>query len=155
LILPPRRPPTRGTSCRPGSPRRRSGQSRSDWAANATWFQTRCSWETINHESCDCGQFGLFRKGQWLTKEWSGHVIDGMDYTTLYHNNLSVQNDTPATVNPLWSTNLATGSQWNNGGNNGDSSIAISVNDNWAYELTDSTNLYNHPNFFTWRRTAR
>jgi hypothetical protein len=72
-----------------------------------------------------------------------------MDYTTLYHNNLSVQNDTPATVNPLWSTNLATGSQWNNGGNNSDPSIAISVNDNWAYELTDSTNLYNHPDFCT------
>jgi hypothetical protein len=72
-----------------------------------------------------------------------------MDYTTLYHNNLSVQNDTPATVNPLWSTNLATGSQWNNGGNNGDPSIVISVNDNWAYELTDSTNLYNHPDFYT------
>jgi hypothetical protein len=85
--------------------------ARSDWTVNATWFHTRCSWETINHESGDCGQFGLFRKGQWLTKEWSGYAIDGMDYTTLYHNNLSVQNDTPATVNPMWSTNLATGSQ--------------------------------------------
>jgi hypothetical protein len=66
-----------------------------------------------------------------------------------------VQNDTPPTVNPLWSTNLATESQWNNGGNNGDPSIAISVNDNWAYELTDSTNLYYHPDFYTAANGAR
>jgi len=41
------------------------------------------------------------------------------------------------------------GSQWNNDGNDGDASLLLSVNDNWAYSLTDATNLYNHPDFYT------
>jgi hypothetical protein len=89
--------------------------ARTDWTPTATWFQARCSWETINHESGDCGQFGLFRKGLWLTSEWSNYALDGMGYTSLYHNILSIQNDAPAALNPPWSTNSATGSQWNNG----------------------------------------
>jgi hypothetical protein len=123
--------------------------ARSDWGPNASWFTFRCSWETINHESGDCLQFEFWRKGQWLTKEWSGYAIDGMDYMPLYHNSLAVQNVTPATIPSLYAQAVAYGGQWNNGGSFGDPSVTMSVNDNWAYALADATNLYNHPDWWT------
>jgi Divergent InlB B-repeat domain len=127
--------------------------SRSDWTSDATWFTHHCSWETINHESGDCMQFELYRKGTWLTKEWSGYAIDFMDYTPLYHNTLSVQNDVPVAIatdpNSIWQANSANGGQFNNGGSNGDPSVTMSVNDDWSYTLDDATNLYNFPDFFT------
>jgi hypothetical protein len=77
-----------------------------------------------------------------------------MGRTSLYHNILSIQNDAPTALNPLWSTNSATGSQWNNGGNDGDPSVTTSVNDNWAYALSEATHLYNHPDWWTAANSA-
>jgi hypothetical protein len=128
--------------------------SRTDWSGSATWFSYRCSWETINHISGDCGQFTLWRKGAWLTKEWSNYALDWMGYTPLYHNTLALQN-APATISPsIWDTTLKWGGQWNNGGYDGDPSTLISANDNWSYALSDATNLYNHPDWWTASRNA-
>jgi hypothetical protein len=123
--------------------------ARSDWTPNASWVSFRCGWETINHISGDCGQFQFYRKGQWLTKEWSNYANDWNGYTPLYHNILGLQNDTPAISGSIWDTTVATGGQWNNGGNAGDPSIWLSANDNWAYSQTDATNLYNHQAWFS------
>jgi hypothetical protein len=124
--------------------------ARSDWGPNASWFTFRCGWETINHESGDCMQFEFYRKGQWLTKEWSGYAIDWMDYTPLYHNTLSVQNTIPANLpGSIYVETSAYGGQWNNGGSYGDPTVTMSVNDNWAYALADATVLYNHPDWWT------
>jgi hypothetical protein len=70
--------------------------ARSDWGKTASWFAYRCSWETINHISGDCGQFQYWRKGHFLTKEWSNYTADGYGYTSRYHNVLGLQNDTIA-----------------------------------------------------------
>jgi hypothetical protein len=123
--------------------------ARTDWTPNATWFSYRCSWETINHESGDCGQFQFYRKGQWLTKEWSNYAMDWKGYTSLYHNTLALQNTTPGFTGSIWDVAIATGSQWNNGGSDGDPSTILSANDNWAYALSDMKNLYNHPDWWT------
>jgi hypothetical protein len=124
--------------------------ARTDWSANSTWFTYRCSWESINHQSGDCGQFELYRKGQWLIKQWDNYANDELGYTPLYHNILSIQNDMPANLaGSIYSETYAYGGQWNNDGNDGDADLLISVNDNWAYSLTDATNLYNSPDYYT------
>ncbi len=125
--------------------------ARTGWSAKSTWFTYRCSWESINHQSGDCGQFELYRNGQWLIKQWDNYANDGLGYTSLYHNILGIENNHPTDidVNSLYYQTDKYGSQWNNDGNDGDASLAISVNDNWAYSLTDATNLQNHPNFYT------
>jgi hypothetical protein len=130
--------------------------ARTDWSTTPSWFTYRCSWETINHESGDCGQFQFSRKGQWLVKEWSNYAQDdyakiGMGYTPLYHNTLALQNTlvpTDPQNDEYYSTKIY-GGQWNNGGNNGDPSTLISANDNWSYAQSNMTNLYNHPEWWT------
>lgn len=125
--------------------------ARSDWTPNASWFTFRCGWESINHENGDCGQFELYRKGQWLAKEWSGYNNDGYLGTPIYHNSLAIQNDdTPlASMPAMWQAVLQTGGQWHNGGNAGDPSVTVGANDVWAYAQVDATNLYNHPDPWT------
>ena len=125
--------------------------ARSDWTPLQSWFTFRCSWETINHISGDCGEFEYFRKGHWLTKEWSGYADDGKSYSPLYHNTLSIKNRTPADAGPnfLWESQVLYGGQWNNGGNAGDPSLWLSVDDNHAVATVDATNLYNLPDYWT------
>ena len=123
--------------------------TRTDWTPNASWFTFRCSWETINHQGGDCGEFEFYRKGQWLTKEWSGYADDGMAYTPLYHNTLSIQNHAPVGGGGgVYDKTIQYGGQWNNGGSNGDPARTLSLNDNWAYAQVDATNLYNHPEYW-------
>lgn len=130
--------------------------ARSDWTPNASWFTFRCGWESINHQHGDCGQFEFYRKGQWLTKEWSGYDNDGMGDTPLYHNTLSIQNTTPADKGgDLYAKIVQYGGQFHNGGSNGDPSVALSVNDNFAYADADATNLYNRPSYWTPQNAAQ
>ena len=49
----------------------------SDWTPNGTMFDYRASWISINHQDGDGGQFELFRKGEWLTKEMSNYDNGG------------------------------------------------------------------------------
>ena len=129
--------------------------ARSTWGPDASWFSFRCGPETINHVSGDCGQFEFYRKGTWLTKQWSGYAIDGLAYDPQYHNIMAIQNTKPSSVLSVWATNSASGGQWNNGGNNGDPGVALSVNDNWAYGRSDATNLYNHPDYWMPKDAAK
>jgi hypothetical protein len=122
----------------------------SNWSASASWFTFRCSWEWINHEGGDCGEFEFFRKGTWLTKEWSGYADDVHGYSPPLHNVLSIQNTAPSNAGPdyLWEFAVLYGGQWNNGGSLGDPSVWLSVNANRAYAQVDATNLYNHPEYW-------
>ena len=40
--------------------------SRTDWTPNATMFDFRCSWISINHQQADANQFEFYRNGEWL-----------------------------------------------------------------------------------------
>jgi len=130
--------------------------SRTNWSTTPRWFTYRCGWETINHESGDCGQFTFSRKGQWLVKEWSNYANDWMGYMPLYHNTLALENAlSPDPANPsIFDTAMLFGGQWNNGGNDGDPSTTISANDNWSYAQSNMVNLYNHPDWWTASRNA-
>jgi hypothetical protein len=64
----------------------------SDWSSSNTMFDYRASWESINHQDGDGGQFELYRNGEWLTKEMSNYDNNTLGQTTVYHNTLALQN---------------------------------------------------------------
>ncbi|HEV3312537.1 MAG TPA: hypothetical protein VG815_18645, partial [Chloroflexota bacterium] len=127
--------------------------ARTGWGSNATVFDYRGSWESINHQDADGGQFELYRKGEWLTKEMSNYDSNGLGQTSEYHNTMSLQNIAPdGTPNnlqwfqgPAWTT----GSQWNLGQSAGDPLTSISSGSGYVSATSDLTNLYNRPSVWT------
>jgi hypothetical protein len=76
-----------------------------DWTPTGNMFDYRASWLSINHQDGNAGQFELFRKGEWLTKELSNYDNNGVGMTTYYHNTLGLQNSAQAVPTPpRWST---------------------------------------------------
>lgn len=120
-----------------------------DWSANATMFDFRCSWISINHQQADANQFEFYRKGEWLTKGVANYDNNIVGLTTDYHNTLSLKNwcsaGTPANLGwwegPFW----ANGSQWQLGGSAGDPTATVSVQPGYTYAGGDTTPLYNKP----------
>lgn len=118
---------------------------RSDWGSNATLFTYLSDWQSINHQQGAAGQFELYRKGEWLTKEWDGYGNDFACYTSTYHNNLSVQNDVPTDLAWFEGPTSTLGGQWSNGGAAGDPTTAISSGSGWTFMQSDTTRCYNKP----------
>jgi len=126
--------------------------ARTDWTANATLFNYRASWNSIDHQLGDGGQFELFRKGEWLTKEMSNYDSNDLGLTTVYHNTLSLQNwCANGTPNLNWfePAEWASGSQWILGLNAGDPTTIASAGLGYAFAASNLTNLYNRPNIYT------
>jgi hypothetical protein len=126
--------------------------ARTDWSPAASIFTFRSSWENINHQNGDAGQFELFRHGEWLTKELSTYDNNGNGQSSLWHNSLALQNwcaaGTP-TLNFFEAAYWPNGSQWNNGANAGDPVTVASSGPGYAFATTDMTKLYNRPSPFT------
>ena len=126
--------------------------ARTDWSANASIFTFRSSWESINHQNGDAGQFELFRKGEWLTKELSNYDNNGNGQSSMWHNSLALQNwcanGTP-NLNFFEAAYWPNGSQWNNGQSAGDPVTLASTGAGYAYAQTDMTKLYNRPSQWT------
>jgi len=123
-----------------------------DWTATGTMFDYRACWESINHQDGTAGQFELFRKGEWLTKELSNYDDNGLGMTTYYHNTLGLQNTSPngaPSVQSWESGELANGSQWMIGQSAGDPVSLFSSGPGYVYAATDMTKLYNRPNIWT------
>jgi hypothetical protein len=124
----------------------------SDWSATGTLFDYRASWMSINHQDGDGGQFELYRKGEWLTKEMSNYDNNEVGLTTVYHNSLALQiwsaNGTP---DLSWFENgeWANGSEWILGANAGDPTTITSTGPGYIYATSDLTNLFNRPDFWT------
>jgi len=125
---------------------------RTDWTPNATLFTYRSAPESINHENGDCGQFELWRKGEWLTKEYSNYDNNNNGQSTMWHNTLALQNwcaaGTP-TLNPFEVPFYQNGSTFNNGMSAGDPVSISSNGSTYSYVQSDNTLLYNRPNVFT------
>lgn len=126
--------------------------SRSDWTANATWFDFRSSWESINHQQGDAGEFEFFRNGEWLTKELNNYDNNLVGITPYYLNGLCLKNwCANGTPNLGWTDagiwNL--GGQWMWAENAGDPVTISSNGTGYTYVATDMTNLYNRPNQWT------
>jgi len=126
-----------------------------DWTAAGRMFDYRASWESINHQDGNAGQFELFRNGEWLTKELSNYDNNGVGMTTYYHNTLGLQNACAGCANPTavvgdWEQGeLANGSQWMLGENAGDPVTLTSNGSGYSFAATDMTNLYNRPSQWT------
>jgi hypothetical protein len=125
----------------------------SDWTPTGTMFDYRASWESINHQDGNAGQFELYRKGEWLTKELSNYDNNGLGMTTYYHNTLGLQNAcpscTPGNVIQWWEDGeYANGSQWMIGMNAGDPTTVVSSGTGYVYASSNLTNLYNRPDLW-------
>jgi hypothetical protein len=126
--------------------------ARTDWTPNATFFDFRCSWISINHQDGDGGQFEFYRKGEWLTKEMSNYDSNGKGQASDYHNSLTIGHTSPA-GNPSqtnfvnWFENYywTNGSQWSLGLNAGDPTSYSSSGANYSYCFGDFTKLYDRP----------
>jgi hypothetical protein len=125
----------------------------SDWTTNRSMLHWRCSWNTINHQNADGGMFQFFRKGEFLTKEFSGYDAYGYGQASWLHNTLALQNTCPGGTpdNLQWyETGLwETGSQWMLGTDNGDPTTYASGAANYVFTYGDLTPLYNRPSFYT------
>jgi hypothetical protein len=125
----------------------------SDWSAQNTLFDYRASWISINHQLGDGGQFELFRKGEWLTKEMSNYDNNALGMTTVYHNTLAMQNwcahGTPANLQWYESGEWANGSQWMEGLDAGDPTTVMSAGPGYVYAASNLTNLYNRPDVWS------
>ena len=121
----------------------------SDWTTNRSMFNWRCSWNSINHQNGDGGMFQFFRKGEFLTKEYTGYDNAGYSQASWVHNTLALSNyctaGTPGNLQwyegPLWDT----GSQWQLGEGTGDPSTSASAGTNFVFTYGDLTALYNRP----------
>jgi len=121
----------------------------SDWSPGNTMFDYRASWISINHQLGDGGQFELFRRGEWLTKEMSNYDNNALGMTTPYHNTLALQNwcsnGIPANLQWYESGEWANGSQWMEGAAAGDPTTITSIGAGYVFASSDLTNLYNRP----------
>lgn len=131
--------------------------ARTDWSPASSIFTFRSSWETINHQNGDAGQFELYRKGEWLLKELSNYDNNGNGQSSLWHNSLALQNwcaNGQPRLNSFEAAYWPNGSQWNNGVNAGDPVTAMSAGPGYAYAQTDMTKLYNRPDIWTAANSA-
>lgn len=157
LLLDPQQPPA--ADPRPGYSNQflDSGNgrllARTDWTPSASMFTFRSSWESINHQDGDAGQFEIFRKGEWLTKELSNYDNNGNGQSSMWHNGLALQNwcanGKPQNLNFFEAPYWPNGSQWNNGVSAGDPVTIASFGSGYAYAQTDMTKLYNRPSVWT------
>jgi hypothetical protein len=125
----------------------------SDWTTNRSQLQWRCSWNSINHQNGDAGMFQLLRRGEFLTKEFSGYDQNSsLGQASWLHNTLALQNFCVAgTPNLAWDeTNIwTTGSQWLLAAGVGDPPNCASGGANYVFTYGDLTPLYNRVDIWT------
>jgi hypothetical protein len=108
----------------------------------ARWFTHLLGWASIDHQHAAGNMIELWRKGEWLTKQWSGYgmYVGNSDFK----NTLAVQNDPYAGGVDFWATNNERGSQYVYGPGDG-KLLAKSLAAGHTYALGDATALYNNP----------
>lgn len=120
----------------------------SDWTPNGTMFDYKAGWISINHQDGNGGQFELFRKGEWLTKEMSNYDNGGSGNgaTVTYHNAPGLENWCAVCATITWSgpdaPAWANGGQWMENENAGDPTTVMSAGTGYVYAASNLTNLY-------------
>ena len=118
--------------------------ARTDWGTTANWLFYGLAWNEVDHQGADGNAFGLWRKGEWLTKQRIGYDLDYLASDN--QNTLLLQNDQPP-QGPgdyrymLWQK----GSQWLYNAAVNPTLLAYSFGAGFVYALGDSTNQYNFP----------
>lgn len=120
--------------------------SRTDWQANATWFNYRLGWNSIDHQMADGNHFELYRNGEWMTKGRNGYanIAEGIASSEFY-NTVTVGNDRPVDRDDSdWRVDLwRRGSQWNLINDGDPTLLAYSATPQFVFVTGDATPLYN------------
>ncbi len=116
--------------------------ARTGWGQEDSYFTYQVSWTGIDHRHGDANNFGLHRKGEWITKESSAYA----SWESAIHNTVSIENDKPSHESSLALEIWETGSQVTYGAAGDGEVLARVVTDTYAYALGDATALYNNPN---------
>lgn len=113
--------------------------SRTGWGQEDSYFTYQVTWTGIDHRHADANNFGLHRKGEWITKEHAGYGA----YESAVHNNVSIENDKPSHDDDLSTKIWQTGSQVTYGAKGDGAMMAWSVAPTYTFALGDATDLYN------------
>lgn len=123
--------------------------SRTSWESDATWFNYRLGWNSIDHQMADGNHFEFYRDGEWLTKGRTGYanIAEGIASSEFY-NTLTIGNDRPLDRDDSdWRIDLwLRGSQWNLVSDGDPTVLAYSANELFTYVMGDATPLYNSSN---------
>lgn len=117
--------------------------SRTGWDANARWFNYHLGWNGIDHQMGTGNMFDFYRKGEWLTKQWSGY--GAYSSSSAYKNTLALENDPPQTGITFWQANASSGSQYSYGPGGDPQWLAHSFGNGYTYASGEARNLYNNP----------
>jgi len=114
--------------------------SRTTWGPDATWFSFISTWNVVDHQWGDANSFSLYRKGEWLTKEWSGYGknIGAVDF----QNNVAIENPPVATAPYYMIDEAKHGGQYSYL-SNGDPKVNTVTTGLYVYAEGDATNRYN------------
>lgn len=128
----------------------------SNWTSSGSFFDFRCSWNSIYHQQDDAGQFELYRKGEWLTKGLANYDNNNIGQSTDFHNTLSIQNLCANNVSATYPNGIPNqllgaydqalwtiGSQFPLAQSVGDPTAFTSVTPAYTYAYGNTTNLYN------------
>lgn len=117
--------------------------ARTGWGARDSFFSLESGWIGMDHQTGGGGDFGLFRKGEWLTRRRVGYGDVGS--SSDQHNTITVQNTRPSHGQPgdyryvLWQR----GSQWTVELSNGPARLAAFADGPASLSATaDLTSLY-------------
>ena len=123
---------------------------RTAWATNATQFDFLANWISINHQQGAAGQFELYRKGEWLTKQLDNYDDNLNGQSSMWHNLLSLQNWCSAGDPQLgWGEPLfVNGSEYMLGESAGDPVTLTSSSPGYTYAGADLTPLFNYPDYW-------
>jgi hypothetical protein len=115
--------------------------ARTCWCPSERIFTHKLTWNEIDHQVGDGNDFGLFRAGEWLTKQRAMYAGGYSDYK----NALAIRNDPPGHNDPedprhrVWQT----GGQWDAEPAGDPDLVARTSGDGYLALTGDATNLYN------------
>lgn len=114
--------------------------ARTCWCADGRLFAHKLGWNAIDHQIGDGNDFGLWRKGEWLTLQRTQYSSGIGDYT----NTLAIRNDVPEyDEDEVRHSTWQRGSQWELEPAGDPRIVARSSGDGWLALTGDATNLYN------------
>lgn len=116
--------------------------SRTNWTPSASWFITKASWNTIDHQFGDANAIAFWRGGEWLTKPHLGYgsAIACSDY----QNTLAIENPAVTDIS-FWKDNVNRGSQFVYNSEQDPTNVVSSFGPDYAFSQADATANYNNP----------
>jgi hypothetical protein len=122
--------------------------ARTGWGPDDSIFAYSASPQYSNHMNGDAGSFGLFRKGEWVTKILGNYDNKEWGHSCRVFNTLCVENKPPSGLppktSPIYYLYLHGDQFWGGVGQNaGDPTTHIHHTDDYVHAQSDLTNLYN------------